>query len=317
MPKVSIIIPVYNTEQYLSHCLDCILNQSFSDFELLLVDDGSTDESGKICDAYAEKDNRIRVFHKENGGVSSARNLGIDNANGDWMCFVDSDDELIPNGLQVMVDGISDEISMVMGGYHVYDNEGSLIYSIKVNNSCLINPERAAKEMLAPSDYRYQGYIWGKLLRRSEAIQHKIRFSEEVFFNEDRLFLTRFICAMEKRVYYNTKSVYVYYERSRSAMMSLKKGFNPKFATDLKAQIGIKECINSRFDNEELLELANFSVYNSYRRIAGMMKEFNYVDVKLKMQLLSQLVNAIGIRLFIRCEFSRNKRRVLNKIKKR
>ena len=90
--KISVIVPVYNTAQFLPHCIESILSQSFTDFELLLIDDGSTDGSGKICDAYAEKDNRIRVFHKENGGVSSAGNLGLDNARGEWVTFVDSDD---------------------------------------------------------------------------------------------------------------------------------------------------------------------------------------------------------------------------------
>lgn len=90
--KLSVIIPVYNTEKYLSRCVDSVLGQSFTDFELLLVDDGSTDDSGTICDEYAEKDNRVRVFHKENGGASSARNLGLDHAQGEWVTFIDSDD---------------------------------------------------------------------------------------------------------------------------------------------------------------------------------------------------------------------------------
>jgi glycosyltransferase involved in cell wall biosynthesis len=91
MPTISVIVPVYNVEQYLCKCLDSILNQIFTDFELLLIDDGSPDKSGQICDEYAHKDSRIRVFHKENGGVSSARNLGLDNANGKWVTFIDSD----------------------------------------------------------------------------------------------------------------------------------------------------------------------------------------------------------------------------------
>ena len=81
-PKISVIVPVYNAEKYLHRCIDSILSQTFTDFELLLINDGSKDSSGAICDEYAAKDNRVRVFHKENGGVSSARNLGLDNANG-------------------------------------------------------------------------------------------------------------------------------------------------------------------------------------------------------------------------------------------
>lgn len=100
--SISIIVPVYNTEKYLSACLDSILTQSFTDFELLLVDDGSTDKSGEICDEYAQKDSRIRVFHKENGGVSSARNLGIEEAVGDYLHFVDADDIVLSGAYEYL-----------------------------------------------------------------------------------------------------------------------------------------------------------------------------------------------------------------------
>lgn len=93
-PKISVIVPVYNAEQYLHRCIDSILAQTFTDFELLLIDDGSKDNSGDICDGYAMKDERVRVFHKKKGGVSSARNLGLDNAKGEWVSFVDADDYL-------------------------------------------------------------------------------------------------------------------------------------------------------------------------------------------------------------------------------
>ena len=89
---ISIIVPVYNTEKYLDRCIQSILAQTYTDFELLLINDGSTDSSGVICDKYAEQDSRVRVFHKENGGASSARNLGLDNARGEWIGWVDSDD---------------------------------------------------------------------------------------------------------------------------------------------------------------------------------------------------------------------------------
>lgn len=104
MPKVSIIVPVYNVEAYLHRCIDSILAQTFTDWELLLIDDGSPDRSGEICDEYALKDKRIRVFHKKNGGVSSARNFGLNNACGDWTTFVDSDDFLDRTSLSKMLD---------------------------------------------------------------------------------------------------------------------------------------------------------------------------------------------------------------------
>ena len=91
-PKISIIVPVYKVEKYIHKCIDSILNQTFKDFELILVDDGSPDNCGKICDEYAKKDSRVIVIHKENGGLSSARNSGLDIARGDYIGFVDSDD---------------------------------------------------------------------------------------------------------------------------------------------------------------------------------------------------------------------------------
>ena len=92
MCKLSVIIPVYNTCAALPRCIESVLGQDFSDFELLLIDDGSTDDSGKVCDAYAEKDSRVKTFHKTRGGPSSARNIGLDNATGEWVTFIDSDD---------------------------------------------------------------------------------------------------------------------------------------------------------------------------------------------------------------------------------
>ena len=91
-PKISVIIPVYNAESTLRRCVDSVLAQTFPDFECLLINDGSEDKSGEICDEYAIRDSRVRVFHKGNGGVSSARNVGLDNATGEWIAFVDSDD---------------------------------------------------------------------------------------------------------------------------------------------------------------------------------------------------------------------------------
>ena len=96
MPKISVIVPVYKAEKYVGECIESILSQTYTDFELLLVDDGSPDKSGEICDYYAGKDPRIIVYHKENGGVSSARNYGIEHAVGEWICFVDSDDTILP-----------------------------------------------------------------------------------------------------------------------------------------------------------------------------------------------------------------------------
>lgn len=116
MPKVSVIVPVYNTEKYLAQCVDSILSQSFTDFELLLINDGSKDNSGSICDQYAANDSRVKVFHKENGGVSSARNLGLENARGEWITFCDSDDWLNRNYLYSLIS--HSDADMVMASFN-------------------------------------------------------------------------------------------------------------------------------------------------------------------------------------------------------
>ena len=104
MSKISVIVPVYKVEAYLDRCVKSILDQTFEDFELILVDDGSPDRCGVMCDGWAAKDRRIRVIHKENGGLSDARNAGINAALGDWLTFIDSDDYVHPNMFQVLLD---------------------------------------------------------------------------------------------------------------------------------------------------------------------------------------------------------------------
>ena len=108
MAEISIIVPVYQVEKYIRQCIESILAQTFTDFELILVDDGSKDNSGKICDEYAEKDKRIRVIHKENDGLSDARNKGLDNASGNYFMFVDGDDYISPNMAECLYKKISE-----------------------------------------------------------------------------------------------------------------------------------------------------------------------------------------------------------------
>ena len=120
-PAITVIVPVYNAEKTLRQCVDSILVQDFKDFELLLVDDGSKDGSPAICDEYAEKDARVRVFHKENGGVSSARNVGLDNAKGEWITFIDSDDFITEGYFEGVV---GREENVLIKGYKSFTTNG-------------------------------------------------------------------------------------------------------------------------------------------------------------------------------------------------
>ena len=122
---ITIITPVYKAEKYLHRCVDSILAQSYTNFELLLIDDGSPDNSGAICDEYAVKDSRVRVFHKENGGVSSARNAGIDAAQGEFLTFVDSDDYLSPHTYQPLIGFLEAHEEVDFVEFPVQEHEGS------------------------------------------------------------------------------------------------------------------------------------------------------------------------------------------------
>ena len=120
MPKVSVIVPVFNTEKYISECIDSILAQTFPDWELILVDDDSKDNSNIVCDEYATKDSRVRVLHQPNGGVTSARSNGVKNAKGEWITFVDADDTLPVDALKTMMEDADDNTDIVIARY---DNE--------------------------------------------------------------------------------------------------------------------------------------------------------------------------------------------------
>ena len=145
-PSVSIIVPVYNTAKYLCRCLDSILQQSFNDFEVLLVDDGSTDNSGEICDEYAAKDSRIRVFHKENGGVASAREIGIENAVGLYSIHVDSDDWIEKRMLERMYEEAQISHWDVLIADFYNDDKGETIYIHQQPSSS--NSEQVLKDIL-------------------------------------------------------------------------------------------------------------------------------------------------------------------------
>ena len=125
MKLISVIVPVYNTEKYIEKCVMSILNQTYKNLEIILIDDGSTDNSPQICDSLAEKDNRIAVIHQPNGGVSSARNIGLDNTHGDYITFVDSDDYIAPNMIEFLSENIGDT-NIAMCGYTSVDENGNL-----------------------------------------------------------------------------------------------------------------------------------------------------------------------------------------------
>lgn len=197
IPKLSIIIPIYNAEQFIRRCIDSILVQTYTDFELLLIDDGSKDNSGNICDIYAEQDSRIRVFHKNNGGVSSARNLGLDKARGEWIVFVDSDDAISNHYLSIVKDFISD---LILTGCDYPDVKFIEDETGITGEDLLLFYERFLHtlQMRVP---------WAKFFKRS--LIGNLRFNESYKIGEDTLFILTYLKKV-KIMSITNKASYIY-----------------------------------------------------------------------------------------------------------
>lgn len=193
-PNISIIVPVYNVEKYLPKCIDSILKQTFTEFELLLIDDGSKDLSGRICDEYAKKDTRIKVFHKSNGGVSSARNIGIEEAQGKWILFVDSDDWVESNYLDVIVKYGEDCDLLYFAANWVYSDGTSTSFHPKDASSNNIQDIQDEILLLKTNKqkHEYFGYTWNKLFKRRIITEYGIRFHSNVSYKEDDIFTTEY-----------------------------------------------------------------------------------------------------------------------------
>ncbi|MCD8304108.1 MAG: glycosyltransferase [Prevotellaceae bacterium] len=212
-PEISVIVPVYNVRKYLQECIESVIAQSFSEWELLLVDDGSTDGSGAVCDEYAQKDKRIRVFHKENGGVSSARNLGLDNAEGEWIAFLDGDDYFPKETLKVLHDkACSSKADLIIGKALMLDN-GSLYYHQE------ITPQRNNRIILSI----VRPEVWGYLFRKEIILKHSLKFVEDLAFGEDNVFISYYVSYCDTMDVVQTP-IYVY----RTNEVSVTHSINPR-----------------------------------------------------------------------------------------
>ncbi|NCB63834.1 MAG: glycosyltransferase [Clostridia bacterium] len=205
MPKLSIIVPVYKAETVLPKCVDSVFAQTYPDWELLLVDDGSGDGSGKLCDAYAAKDPRVKAIHKDNGGVSSARNLGMERAVGDYILFLDSDDWADPAFCEKLL-----AAAEAAGA----DSSGCAHWAVEVSGEKRLEPGAMPRGVYGKEEMRrgivdrllghrlgqpgevLNGFIWRFLFSRKIIRDHDIRFAGA--YLEDELFLMEYFCLAEK-----------------------------------------------------------------------------------------------------------------------
>lgn len=211
-PMVSIIIPVYNAEKTIRRCVDSVLNQEYKDTELLLVDDGSTDLSGQICDEYAKKDSRVCVIHKENTGVSDTRNLALERARGTYLQFLDSDDWISPDATSLMVRAAGESgCDMVISDFYRVVGERVSHKGDIEPGGLLTREEFAGFMMEKPADF-YYGVLWNKLFRRALVEENGLRMDKTISWCEDFMFNleyirhTKTIYALHVPVYYYVKT---------------------------------------------------------------------------------------------------------------
>lgn len=276
MPKISISVPVYNAEKVIHYCIESILQQSFEDFELILVDDGSVDNSGKICDEYALKDSRIRVIHKENGGVSSARNTGIQNSTGEFICFVDSDDFIEKDYLELLLDS--------KRKYPDYDNIWCGFQT--VTDYCRANK----KEIIATDSEKVSFFNtveimtlhekWldaspcNKLYSRQLISENKLSFLRDLSLGEDLLFNLEYLDCSNGKILTVNQPLYNYL---RDGKQSLDNKYYPDFFDIYKRINGemYKYAVKWKLSEEQLKKLYNAEFYKYELVLRNTMKKEN------------------------------------------
>ena len=218
-PKISIIVPVYNVEQYLERCVKSIMKQTLDNFELLLINDGSSDNSGQLCDELSQKDTRIRVFHIQNGGVSNARNLGIQSSRGEWISFIDSDDFVTEDYLETLLQPVeTDEtIGFSIGKLHHIQNGDVTPFPKTTSEVTVWNTEQTLKELLTTEKTSF--FPVAKLFRKSLIQDHQ--FNTKYHLAEDALFLTELLLQAKCNTVFVDKLIYFYDHREGSATTSM------------------------------------------------------------------------------------------------
>ncbi len=257
---ISIIVPIYNVEKYLNKCIESIVNQTYENIEIILIDDGSNDNSGIICDEYAKKDNRIIVVHKENGGVSSARNKGLKIAKGEWISFVDADDWIEQIFCQTLLNKVTQEqADIALCGYNrITDNQ---IEKINANNQeVFLNSNEYLVKSLNPQTGF--GFCHMKLIKKE--VLKSISFNERIEVGEDALFNIQLSTYIKKAVFLK-QPLYNYRINNQSVVKRYDENYANKYLKSMKI---IEEYIWQEYneENEENIEIKqnyyNFVAYH-------------------------------------------------------
>ena len=298
-PKISVIIPVYNAEKYITSCINSILHQTFTNFEILLINDGSSDLSGKICDDFAIKDNRIRTFHKPNGGVSSARNLGLSQAKGEWICFIDADDALKDNFFSDANKIINKKmIDLYAYGCDILKNEKNTpLFSYQEKYYTVQDFWKTQYHHLAS---------WGYLLSNKIIQKYQLKFDTNLIMSEDRIFIAEYLLYC-KHIYSTEKNYYLYRITSESACgskMTLTKANSQITASHSLINLNIKNQNNplSKIIIPEIIYyclknyIASIAILNNklinkeaQKKIKDIIKVLQRENISINKKLLFQL----------------------------
>lgn len=316
-PKLSIIIPVYNTESYIGSCVESILCQNLSDIEIVLVDDGSNDSSGVICDNLARSDNRIKVFHKPNAGVSSARNIGIREARGEWIMFVDSDDSLKLNSLQFILNKIDSDVGLVVAGYEVVEVNGKVASSAGTGrfDGAEVKLDKVRSAIKLYEDECYQFYCVAKLYRRDVMRDNGIAFNESIYYNEDKLFVVDYLCSLDNKykVVFVPHPIYIYALRLDGAMIGALNLFNEKTLTAFYAELDASDMLMQTFNDPIIIKLAKIRCVGSYLTVITKARQANRYENRLNKRLLTRLFQSISKMDFIHIIIRKLIRSIINK----
>ncbi len=260
--KISVIVPVYNVEEYLDECLVSIVNQTYKNLEILVIDDGSTDNSGKMCDDWAKKDKRIKVFHKENGGLSSARNVGLKHATGKWIGFIDSDDYIDVTMYEKMLLNSKDAEMVSCGVYAFSKSEGHKVeYPYKKINS---NSD-VIKTIFKISD----PMVWHRIYLKSYI--NDLLFIEEVKIAEDYPFIYSYLDKI-KNVAHVNESLYYYRQRENSLIHVMDP---KKFITSIES-LSIANSYLEKYNVFERYNLQSDCICNFYIYKHKLGKNYDY-----------------------------------------
>lgn len=265
-PMVSIIVPIYNAEQYLRRCVDSILNQEYTDYELLLVNDGSTDASGDICEEYGDRDPRVIVIQKENTGVSDSRNRALERARGKYLQFLDSDDWITPDATRLFVRAAEEYgCDMVISDFYRVVGERLSPKGDIEEEGVLTREEFAAHMMENPADF-YYGVLWNKLYRRDIVEEHKLRMDTDISWCEDFMFNLEYI--RHARRFYALHTPIYYYVKTKGSLASQGMNLSKTIKMKLTVFTYYKDFYKNVLDEEEY-EKNRLQVYRFLIDAAG------------------------------------------------